>query len=217
MLFQYTYLDENSIRLVHFDQRTDATGEIRLTLEHQSNYVDESVHYIALAPIFTDKTAAKKTVVLNGRTRMVSASLRDALEAIWRYHHSPHQRYWIEALSINHADEIELNQQAGQMSRVMASADEVYAWFGATDDLAPNTLKTPRRRTEAGEQFEWTSSDSRDVASALSRSPLGFEQLLTPELMRASRIALLFGKDRFDMDRQDFASLVAQRSTNAVL
>lgn len=134
MLFQNTRLPANAIRLVRFTAAA-TPNNIALSLEHQENYfTDRSARYVVLRCAPDEQEA--KPITLHGRTRLVPASLWDALSGILEYHYEAfgRGRMYVEEVCVNQRDEGERASQAAQMASIYECAERVLVWCGPDDD-----------------------------------------------------------------------------------
>lgn len=134
MLFQYTRLPANAIRLIRFTAAA-TPNNIALSLEHQENYfTDRSARYVVLRCAPDEREA--KPITLHGRTRLVPASLWDALSGILEYHYEAfgRSRMYVEEVCVNQRDEGERASQAVQMASIYKCAERVLVWCGPDDD-----------------------------------------------------------------------------------
>ena len=134
MKFQYTHLQEDSIRLLRFSSYS-TPGFLHGWLDHQRDYRSESAHYSAIWFDQKDSSAdEKKTVTLNGRSLVLPDNLWYALSAILEHHHTGTTRYWGEAVCVNHQDLTERNEQVYRLPKIFSCADRVFVWLGPEDE-----------------------------------------------------------------------------------
>lgn len=146
MLFQYAQIAKDTIRLLRFHPRSTPT-DLHLTLEHQARYFEEGAHYTVIS--YVPEGSESKSVVLNGRTRLVPATVHEALSCIFEHHQTSSRRYWVDALCINQRDEAERREQSRQIARIHSSADEILAWLGPADELTGAAFDAIHKRAES--------------------------------------------------------------------
>lgn len=131
MLFQYTNIDRNTIRLVKFLPYSTPSN-IYLSLEHQSRYYESNVRYNALSYVCGDIND-RKSITMGGRTFLVTSNLFAALSAMVQ-HHDTSTRFWVDSICINQQDPIEKSMEANQIWRIFSYASKVMSWIGSSDE-----------------------------------------------------------------------------------
>ena len=160
MLFQYTHIDAQSIRLVRFHRNT-TSSDVHLVLEQQNRYWEDAVHYISLACISKDDE--KDSVTLNGRSRLVPLAVKQALKHLFE-HDARAGRYWVSSVCINHGNEAEKEQQYSQKSRIYSSADKLIIWLDTREKQSMTALATICKYPQL-----WTDPERESVESLSSK------------------------------------------------
>ncbi|KAK1995513.1 heterokaryon incompatibility protein [Colletotrichum falcatum] len=136
--FQYTHsIGKETIRLVRILGHGETeNGPLRLGLEEHA--VTDLPAYRALSytwgpPVSDDSTEDDVvTVVLDDHEFDVLSNLHDAL--LWMRARGSCDLYWIDAISINQADDVERGVQVSIMDHIYKLAVRVDIWLGAVTD-----------------------------------------------------------------------------------
>jgi len=133
--FQYQPLDPSVdyTRLVEFKPAEDANDAPRCKLVHVT--FGERPKYEALSYIWGDETE-KKNIFVDGKEFLVGQNLWDALQYLRKRVNG--QRYWIDAICINQADNSERNRQLRIMPHIYRRANMVLVWLGKRKDARFN-------------------------------------------------------------------------------
>ncbi|KAK2062316.1 heterokaryon incompatibility protein [Colletotrichum caudatum] len=136
--FQYTHsIGKETIRLVRIlghGEKED--GPLRLALEEHA--ITNLPAYRALSytwgPPASDESPedAAVTVLLEDQDLDVFSNLHDAL--LWMRARGSCDLYWIDAISINQADDVERGVQVGIMDQIYKLAVRVDIWLGAVTE-----------------------------------------------------------------------------------
>lgn len=144
--FQHEPLPDISwIRLLRIQPARAYDSIISCVLEQ----FDESCcpDYVALSYEWGDPTP-RQTILINGCTRMVHASLSKFLH--WQRDNRPAEEYlWVDSLCLDQGNHNELNEQVKLMGRVYAWAKSVTIWLGdgpATAQALDGLAESRRRR-----------------------------------------------------------------------
>jgi hypothetical protein len=191
MLFQYASLTAGAIRLVRFHQ-SSTSGGVHLVLEHQDRYFDGITPYSVLAYHQNDASDLKP-ITLQGRTKLVPSTLREALDAMYAYHNTS-GRFWIDFVSINMKDDEEKNSHFAQLSRIYAAADKVLAWIGPADGSTEKQFAKCKDQQPENE-------DSKAALEALRSKDSVKDLLNQPAMESAKKIVLVCGKSECDVGR----------------
>ncbi|EME38735.1 hypothetical protein DOTSEDRAFT_139555, partial [Dothistroma septosporum NZE10] len=136
----YSTLDEDAIRLIRILLPTSTVEDIHCSLESQTGYASEDVHYTALSYCWGDLNVTV-SITLDGRMVDVTTNLLGALRAIITFHGAVGSgRYWIDALCLNQADGTERIHQVHQMWRIFCNAGKVLAWIGPENECTESAF-----------------------------------------------------------------------------
>jgi hypothetical protein len=190
MLFQYANLSAGSLRLVRF-RPSSASNDIHLVLEHQDRYYDDDVHYSVLA-YDESNMGEMKSVMLQGRTKLVPLSLWEALNAMFEYHDTS-GRFWIDFVSINMKDDEEKRIHDAQLPNIYAAADQVLVWLGTADESMESALADLATYPNDNEHriAALDAIRSRETVKAV---------INTPAMTSAKKIVLVCGRLARDID-----------------
>lgn len=125
----------------------NAKEDVRIVIIHPGRFDDpiecdlESVHLEeklgtcsiqeALSYVWGDPKI-RLPIILGGRSISMPVNLESALRNL-RYDDKP-RKMWIDALSINQADNVEKGHQVALMRQIYRGAAEVIVWLGASND-----------------------------------------------------------------------------------
>jgi hypothetical protein len=135
--YSYTPLKgPKSLRLLCFTPTTDKSDYIYCTIEEFDRRSAQCPEYTALSYAWGDVNTIVP-ITLNGHQSLVTKNLHEALLHLRRVR--PKILVWIDALSINQADDSERGHQVSQMRAIYSEASKVISWlgpgFGITDRL----------------------------------------------------------------------------------
>jgi hypothetical protein len=139
---QYKPLDRNKgeIRLIQIQGSQDSHNLIQCTIRHFSQ--NKVPHYDCLSYTWGDP-AKTRPIQVDGMVLNITHNLYDALHqlreretlAIWQ-----NPWIWIDAISINQADETEKSNQVQQMKFIFANSRQVIIWLGLQSDDSKHAL-----------------------------------------------------------------------------
>lgn len=153
MKFQYTHLQPNSIRLFRFSQYATPMF-IHGWLEHLPDYRNSRNQYCAITACRQDSDEQEqKSITVNGRSFMVPTDLWHALSSIAE-HHNHGYGLWIQAVSINAGDPVEMNDQLARKSSILDFAKEVLLWIGEEDEQSETAFSILQQRDYGGMSSE---------------------------------------------------------------
>jgi hypothetical protein len=148
MKFQYTHLEQDSIRVIRFSQYATSSF-IHVWLEHLPDFAKDNAPYSVISYCPDEASPAEqRSITLNGRSFVVPSPLFDALSAIVE-HHDRTAAYWTDAVSINHGDAVETQEQMAQTPRVFSCADDVLLWIGHEDEQIETAFSAIRAHAES--------------------------------------------------------------------
>ncbi|KAK1457440.1 heterokaryon incompatibility protein [Colletotrichum melonis] len=142
--FEYSHrIGKETIRLVRI-LGCGATGDGPLQLSLEEHALGDLPDYRGLSYTWGSPLAEKEpswqighqlvtiSVMLNGQSFDIFPNLHDAL--CWIRAHNSCDLYWIDAISINQADDTERSMQVGIMDRIYKKATRVDIWLGSVTD-----------------------------------------------------------------------------------
>jgi len=135
----YSTLAQNEFRLITLYSRSSSAGKGHLQPREQSPISckvfpksrDESPYYQALSYTWGD-TTDKVSIQVNNEDFPVTRNLRTALEHI--RDDNDDITLWIDAISINQADDKEKSEQVAKMKDIYAKALNTRVWLGPADE-----------------------------------------------------------------------------------
>lgn len=135
----YSTLAQNEFRLITLHSRSSSAGKGHLQPREQSPISckvfpksrDESPDYQALSYTWGD-TTNKVSIQVNNEDFPVTRDLRTALEHI--RDDNDDITLWIDAISINQADDREKSEQVAKMKDIYAKASNTRVWLGPADE-----------------------------------------------------------------------------------
>lgn len=138
---------KDSVNNYPYQPMDNAREDVRIVIIHPGRFDDpiecdlESVHLEeklgtcsiqeALSYVWGDPKI-RLPITLGGRSVSIPVNLESALRNL-RYDDKP-RKMWIDALSINQADNVEKGHQVALMRQIYRGASEVIVWLGASND-----------------------------------------------------------------------------------
>ena len=186
-VFNLTYhpLEPDTVRLVRFQPWSTAT-DIHCSLSHQYGYFQEPVKYMALSYCW-GQAQDKRPITINGRLFYVTANLRDALAALWKY--DAGITFWVDAICINQQDVIERNAQVQQMWRIFGSAHTVDVWLGTGPGPHDDSSLVQAPHGPAEEER------TQQLLRMLSTTQYFTRTWVIPEILQARTIFVMCGEE----------------------
>ncbi|KAJ1323795.1 HET domain-containing protein [Microdochium nivale] len=92
--------------------------------------LDKAPPYIAISHAWAHDTKHKAAILVNGRGLTVSQTLADLLAYLRKYCRPRNNLFWIDALCINHRDNVERALQVSLMRHIYERAWVLIAWLG---------------------------------------------------------------------------------------
>ncbi|KAK0657056.1 heterokaryon incompatibility protein-domain-containing protein [Cercophora newfieldiana] len=121
----------SQIRLLAVLPSDQYRGRIECSIERVDLGSPSAGEYMALSYMWSDMSAAKESILLNGTTWAVSQNVADCLRRI--RHKTDSRRIWIDAICINQVDPAERGHQVGLMRRIYECSTECTVWLGEFD------------------------------------------------------------------------------------
>ena len=173
MLFQYTHVPRNAIRLLTFAP-SSTPADISLNLHHQERYSDSSIKYNVL--LYSPDLQLSKPLTLHGRTRLAPAPVWAALSAILQQHRSfVGTPLWIESLCVNQRDEAEVAGQRVEVPQIYTCAEQLLVWCGCSGENAETAFEAlvVMEKEQGGEK-----ETSRKLGDLTDESRVALQNLL---------------------------------------
>jgi hypothetical protein len=130
--FVYSSLDHKapSIRLIRILKDLSPDGYIKCEIRHASI----PSNYVCLSYVWGGPEECQ-WILLNDRRLWVRDNLWQFLQSARQKSHIRDEWLWIDALSINQANNTERGHQVQQMGQIYSSATRVISWFGTDANI----------------------------------------------------------------------------------
>ncbi|KAK3621666.1 hypothetical protein LTR56_020528 [Elasticomyces elasticus] len=192
----YTGLESDCIRLVRIlpQSQDDPTAAIRCTM--RDFHLDDLPAYSALSYAWGGKPA-NCSITLDGQRFDVRKSLFGFLSHARNLAGSSLGWIFVDAISINQADDAERSYQVGLMSRIYSGATQVLAWLGPQYDASDLAMRELGRRAAYWQKRRnmlaiWSSPSGAAIRALCSR-PYWSRLWVFQELSLAKRVQLVCG------------------------
>ncbi|KAF4989051.1 hypothetical protein FGRMN_9381 [Fusarium graminum] len=162
MAFIYDYLvrDNATVRLVRFQESSDADSRLSLELQHASI---KTTKYAALSYVWGGMKELV-SISINGMTFRIGTNLHSALRQLRE--NGMRDWLWVDSLCIQQTDIAEKNHQVKQMGTIFSSAERVYSFLGHGNraaDMVMNFIARVGPRAVAVDIGE-VSGDEEDIS-----------------------------------------------------
>jgi hypothetical protein len=132
-----TSSSDHEIRLLNI-LPSGSAPESLVACELREYNTDACPTYEALSYCWGD-SSEQRTVLCNGQTHSITASLYDALSRL-RHEDEP-RLVWADALCINRSNDYEKSIQVSRMGQIYSRAERVVVWFGYPEATSVRRIK----------------------------------------------------------------------------
>jgi hypothetical protein len=157
--FEYSKLNESDIRLLSFNPSED---RFAYNLQHYSS--QEAPEFFALSYVW-GIDAASEAIECNGKRLLITPRLLACLKALQLHFGST--SFWIDAICLNQADNVEKAIQVPRMTEIYSAAKRVLIWFGPEQNGSDRFLENlPRMKETLLKQTSLVAIDKNTMVAA---------------------------------------------------